>query len=84
VSKVPDEYEAHAERMAHYAARHAMATLTANYAGRTGGARSAGRSAAWDDRGDQLAQAGADGEALVVARRKDGAWSGEVIEVSRP
>ena len=84
VSKVPDGYEAHAGRMAHYAGQHGMATLTANYAGRTGGARSAGRSAVWDSRGDLLARAGPDGEALVVARRKDGAWSGEVIDLSHP
>ena len=84
VSKVPEEYEAHAEQMATYAARHEMATLTANYAGRTGGARSAGRSAVWGEWGDLLAEAGADGEALVVARREDGAWSAEVVELSRP
>jgi predicted amidohydrolase len=79
VMKTEDEYAAHAERLESYAARHRMAVLTANYAGSTGGAASAGRSAVWDQGGHLVARAGAQGEALVVARRDQGRWRGEVI-----
>jgi predicted amidohydrolase len=81
VAKVPDEYDAHAELMAGHAARHGMAALTANYTGRTGGARSAGRSAAWGERGQLLAQAPAIGEALLVVRHDGGAWTADVVDL---
>ena len=56
-----------------------MAVLTVNHAGSTGGAVSAGKSSFWDDRGELLAWVDSNAEALIVARRHDGAWRGEVI-----
>jgi len=78
VMKTEAEYRAHAERLGRYAASHGMAVLTANYAGSTGGADSAGKSAFWDERGVIVAQADAEGEALVVARHDAGKWCGAV------
>lgn len=79
VMKTADKYEEHAEKLSGYAARHHMMALTANYAGSTGGKESAGKSAIWDENGRLLARAGSTGEALVVARRDDGHWHGEVV-----
>lgn len=79
VMKTEAEYPAHANRLEHYAAHHGMAVLTANYAGATGGSESAGKSAIWDERGKLVVRAGSTGEALVIARRDGGKWSGEVI-----
>jgi predicted amidohydrolase len=79
VMKALDEYPTHADRMAGYAARHGMAVLTANHAGSTGGQRSAGSSAIWDERGQLVARAGPEGRALVIGRRIAGRWGGEVL-----
>lgn len=56
-----------------------MAVLTANYAGWSGGSESAGQSAIWDEHGRIVAQAPANDQALVIARRDRGRWFGEVI-----
>lgn len=77
--KTEAEYRVHANKLRQYAARHGMADLTANYAGSTGGSDSASKSAFWDERGKLVAQASSKGEALVVARRNNGKWCGEVI-----
>lgn len=79
VMKTETEYRALADRLSQYAARHRMAILAANYAGSTGGSDSAGKSAFWDERGKLVTQAGSEGEALVVARRDNGEWRGEVV-----
>ena len=79
VMKTEAEYPAHADRLSQYAARHGMAVLTANYAGSTGGASSAGKSAFWDERGELIVQAGPRGEALVVIRKDGDKWIGEVM-----
>jgi len=79
VMKTEVEYPAHANRLKECAARHRMAVLTANYGGSTGGSESAGKSAFWNERGELVAQANSKGAALVVARRDDGIWRGEVI-----
>jgi len=79
VMKTGAEYQTHADRLQQYASRHRMAVLTANYAGSTGGSDSAGRSAIWDEHGRNIAEARLNGENLVVARRSNNTWSGEVI-----
>ena len=79
VMKTEAEYRDHASSMQRYAADHGMVTLTANYAGSTGGSFSAGRSAIWDGRGSLIAQANSNQEALVVARRNNRKWHGEVV-----
>ena len=83
VMKTEAEYRDHANSMQRYAADHGMVTLTANYAGSTGGSFSAGRSAIWDGRGSLIAQANSNQEALVVARRNNRKWHGEVVESRR-
>ena len=79
VMKTEAEYRDHASSMQRYAADHGMVTLTANHAGSTGGSFSAGRSAIWDERGSLIAQANSNQEALVVARRNNRKWHGEVV-----
>jgi len=81
VMKTAEEYPAHAERLAGHAARHRMAVLTANYAGSTGGAVSAGRSALWNEAGSLVVQAVSNDPALVIGRREADVWRGEVIAV---
>jgi len=79
VLKAGEGYPAHARRLEQYAARHGMAVLTANYAGDSGGWKSAGKSAVWDERGSLVARARSRGEALVIARHEAGGWRGEVV-----
>jgi predicted amidohydrolase len=79
VMKTEAEYTAHASRLEEYASRHRMAVLTANYAGATGGAESAGKSAVWNERGELVARADSNATALVLGRRSGGNWRGEVI-----
>lgn len=79
VMKTDAEYRGHARNMKRYATHHGMAALTANYAGSTGGLDSAGKSAFWNEQGNLVAQADSHGEALVVARRDNSEWHGEVI-----
>lgn len=79
VMKTEEKYPGHADKLKDYALRHGMAVLTANYAGCTGNRTSAGKSAIWNERGELIAQARATGEALVIARRENGIWRGEVV-----
>ena len=53
-----------------------------NYAGSTGGSVSAGKSAVWDGRGNLIAQANSNQEALVVARCNNREWHGGVVTYS--
>ena len=66
-----------------YARRHSMAVLMANHGGLTGGWQSAGRSAIWSEDGALIVSAPGSGDCLVVARRIEGAWQGEVLAVVR-
>ena len=79
VMKTESEFSVHAEKLAGYAVRHRMAVLTSNYAGVSGGSISAGRSGFWDERGRLVVQAPNNRHALVLARRGEDGWSGEVI-----
>ncbi|UII73518.1 carbon-nitrogen hydrolase family protein [Pseudomonas sp. HN11] len=64
-----------------YAAELGLLVLMANHGGPSGGYICAGRSAIWADNGDLLAAAPGVGDALVIARRDDGRWVGEVVVV---
>ena len=73
-------YSADTERVQRYAAKHAMVVIMANYGAPTGGVESAGRSAIGDDSGSLLAEASCTGQALVVAARERGGWSGRTVQ----
>jgi predicted amidohydrolase len=79
VMKTQAEFPAHARRLRQYAIDHGMAVLTANYAGSSGGSESAGRSTIWDELGRVVAQAPSNAKALVIARRVEERWHGDVL-----
>lgn len=65
-----------------YAIEHSMGVLMANHGGPSGGWACAGRSAFWSPGGDPVASASGAGDCLVIARRRQGTWQGQVVEVS--
>ena len=67
VMLTPEAYAPDAALMAHYAEEHHLVTLLANYSGATGGYQTAGRSAIWDDTGQQIAASDDHAECLVIA-----------------
>ena len=79
IMKTDAEIPDHAHKMKQYATSHRMAVLTANYAGSSGRREAAGRSAFWDERGDLIAHVDSNVEALLVVRRDNGYWHGEII-----
>ncbi|OON40523.1 carbon-nitrogen hydrolase family protein [Izhakiella australiensis] len=60
-----------------------MAVLMANHAYPTGGLDSAGKSALWDQRGNQIV-VGTEGEQLVIAERNEGHWHGDTVPFIQP
>lgn len=62
-----------------YAAEHGLLVLMANHSGPSGGYVCAGRSAIWAADGGLLAAAPGVGDALVIARRDDAVWAGQVV-----
>lgn len=64
-----------------YAAEHGLLVLMANHGGPSGGYVCAGRSAIWAVDGSLLAAAPGIGDALVIARRDGGPWTGQVVAV---
>lgn len=69
-------YEADTGLLKQYAVNHQMPVVMANHGGTTGGWKSAGRSAIWDDGGSLIVAASGDGECIVMAERKNGDWRG--------
>ena len=63
-----------------YAAEHRMIVLMANHGGPTGGWTCAGQSAIWDKNG-LIAAASGIGEALVIAHREGGRWTGRQVAI---
>lgn len=59
-----------------FAAKHRIAVMLANYAGITGGERSAGQSAIWAPGGELVSRSDGNGEELVVGVCREGSWSG--------
>ena len=74
-------YAADAALFERYAAEHGMTCLMANYAGKTGGWFAAGKSAIWCAGGRRVIAAEGTDEALVIATRENGGWSGAVVRV---
>lgn len=64
-----------------YARTHRMSVLMANYAGSTGGWRSGGRSALWNEDGEVVAEISGAGEGLLLVRRAGAAWSATTVVV---
>lgn len=62
-----------------YARLYAMPTLMANYCGPSGGWNPVGKSAAWDAKGELVAQAPEDCAALVILDLQDDRCAGQVI-----
>lgn len=63
-----------------YARQHAFGVLMANHGGVSGGWACAGRSAFWSPDGELVVSAAGTGDCLVMARRRRGAWEGEVLQ----
>nr|WP_314566366.1 carbon-nitrogen hydrolase family protein [uncultured Pseudomonas sp.] len=72
-------YAADSALLQGYAAEHGLLVLMANHGGPSGGYVCAGRSAIWAADGGLLAAAPGVGDALVIARRVDGVWAGQVV-----
>lgn len=75
-------YKADTGLLKQYAESHQMAVVMANHGATTGGWKSAGRSAIWDDVGNLIVAASGDGECIVMAERKNGNWHGRVLYAS--
>jgi predicted amidohydrolase/LPS sulfotransferase NodH len=68
-----------------YASKHGMLVVMANYSKHTGGWTPAGKSAIWDEEGQQVTKADGTENALVLATRHAEGWRGRVIKhVSKP
>lgn len=70
---------ADAGQLQSYARLYAMPTLMANYCGPSGGWNPVGKSAAWDAKGELIAQAPEDCAALVMMALQDDRCAGQVI-----
>lgn len=65
-----------------YAQEHSLGVLMANHGGSSGGWACAGRSAFWAPGGQLVVSAAGTGDCLVIARRRQGAWQGQIVECS--
>ena len=72
-------YAADSALLEGYAAEDGLLVLMANHGGPSGGWACAGRSAIWTADGNLLVAAPGVGEALVIARREGGQWTGQVV-----
>jgi len=79
---IPEDIDRAEKNMSRYAKQHHILTVMANYASDTGGYSTAGRSAIWDETGSHVAQAGVQGECLVLASGNANDWAGRVLSVS--
>jgi predicted amidohydrolase len=76
---IPSEFDRETANLGTYAARHSMAVVFANYGGPSGGLASAGRSAIWSERGEQLVQLEASGEGVAIASETPTGWRAKSI-----
>ena len=81
VMMIPEDIGRACDNMAHYAKKHRMLAVMANYASETGGYKTAGKSGVWNTDGNVIAQAPGSAEFLVLACRDESQWAGHVIEV---
>lgn len=63
-----------------YATTNAFGVLMANHGGPTGGWTSAGRSTFWSPDGERVVSAEGAGDCLVIARRREGVWQGQIVD----
>ncbi|MFK3795211.1 MULTISPECIES: carbon-nitrogen hydrolase family protein [unclassified Pseudomonas] len=63
-----------------YAREQGFGVLMANHGGPSGGWACAGRSAFWSPQGERVISAAGTGDCLVIARRRQGVWEGEVVQ----
>jgi predicted amidohydrolase len=81
VAKTPEDTDRAIANMTAHAKTHNMLAVMANHASATGGLASGGRSAAWNEKGELVVQAKAEGECVVVVEKTPVGWRGKVIEV---
>ncbi|WP_114193470.1 carbon-nitrogen hydrolase family protein [Edaphovirga cremea] len=65
-----------------YAGQHGMAILMANHGAPTGGWQPAGKSALWDEQGEQVIAAQEEGNALIIGRKNRQGWHGSLHPLS--
>jgi predicted amidohydrolase len=78
VAKTPDEIVEAAANMAAHAKQHGMLAVIANCASPTGGQPSGGASAIWEETGNLVARAPAQGGCIVLAQKTADDWAGRV------
>jgi predicted amidohydrolase len=74
-------YSHDSELLQSYARDHSLGVLMANHGGPSGGWSCAGRSAFWAPGGKRVVSAAGKGDCLVIARRREGFWLGQVVVV---
>jgi predicted amidohydrolase len=74
-------YDIDAGKLASYAARFSVGVLLSNHGGPSGQYLSAGKSAFWAPGGRLVVRSAGNGSCLVVADRRTGVWTGEVVEI---
>ncbi len=79
--KIPEEHLDYIEKLKAYAKAFKMVTLSANYAGSSGGEISAGKSAIWNIDGQTLAQAQDNSRCLVLAKFEADRVEGKVVSI---
>jgi predicted amidohydrolase len=86
VFNTPAGVEADLRRMSGYAREHKLIAIVSNHGRPTGGHPSGGRSAIWNECGELVVVADADGEALIIATRDaadiGAAWRGAAIPLN--
>lgn len=75
-------YPHDSELLEGYARELSLGVLMANHGGPSGGWSCAGRSAFWAPGGRQVVSAVGTGDCLVIARRRQGIWQGQTLELS--
>jgi predicted amidohydrolase len=76
---IPSDFEGDQARLRRYAAEHAMLVVFANYAGSTGGLRSAGRSAVWSPRGECVVELDATSTGVALVVEENGEFRGTAV-----
>ena len=74
-----DGYYEAINQLQHYARKYSMAVVMANYNSPTGGHIPAGKSAVCDNKGNLLASASEEDDAMVLLIKHNNAWAGKVI-----
>lgn len=75
-------YPHDSELLEGYARELSIGVLMANHGGPSGGWNCAGRSAFWAPGGRLVVSATGTGDCLVIARRRQGTWQGQVVDLS--